>query len=68
MSFSVMINSYIIAFNLNTKLLSCIKTKQRKFCEKNRSRALTDWTRSLSNFQNLDCPDTGCFPSWTPDF
>ena len=34
-SFSVMINSYIGIFHLNTKLLPCRITKQRKFLEKN---------------------------------
>ena len=36
MSFSDMINSFIGFFDLNRKLLSWRKTKQRKFREKNR--------------------------------
>ena len=34
MTFSTMMNSYIAIFDLNRKLLPCIKTKQRKFREK----------------------------------
>ena len=45
-SFSVMINTYIVIFDRNRKLLTCRKTKQRKFHEKNCSFVVSEFVKT----------------------